>query len=162
MSLIGSFTRFAALVESNDCRRQKEEARSRVRKSRVAETSPVQLPRGCYPRTRNERPTTPSLMRDTGQDFELPRQGHQLQHNRHKDRPVRFFNYTLFTRSAAGKPAPPGCLPRPGCERPISGDQIYDARNLLSTRRSSFVNPAAFLAIPRVNMRTWNFTRAKM
>lgn len=45
-------------------RRKGEKRRNQARKSRVVETSLPQLLRGCYPRTRNERPTTPSLMRD--------------------------------------------------------------------------------------------------
>lgn len=35
-----------------------------MEKSRGVETGLVQLLRSCYPRTRNDRPTTPSLMRD--------------------------------------------------------------------------------------------------
>lgn len=61
---------------------------SRNRKSRAMETSLVQLLyEAGYPRTRNERPTTPSLMREPAarQDFESARQGRLLytMHPRH-------------------------------------------------------------------------------
>lgn len=65
-----------------------------LEKSRGVETSLVQLLPSCYPRTRNDRPTTPSLMRDRilnclGKDINYI----YIQHPDTK----KLFNYTLFT-----------------------------------------------------------------
>lgn len=67
-----------------------------LEKSRGVETSLVQLLPSCYPRTRNDRPTTPSLMRDRilnclGKDINY------IYIYIQRPDTKKFFNYTLFT-----------------------------------------------------------------